>query len=185
MHESVATPLDAIDYRILQELSGDGRLSDVALGERIHLSSTAAARRRKILEERGAIRGYTADFDFGQLGLHMMALVSIELASQAEQALNEFETAVVRCPSMSFCSFVSGDTDFMMIVHVRSFEDYDRIYRSELSTLPHVARIRSSFVMRRVASRPVPPALLQPPVPQPSGGGGSGGRSLHHGLARV
>ncbi|MGK6320177.1 Lrp/AsnC family transcriptional regulator [Sphingomonas sp. DT-204] len=161
MIESITEPLDATDYRILQELSADGRVSDVALGERVHLSSTAAARRRKILEERGAIRGYNADLDLGRLGLHIVVLVAIELSSQAEQVLNEFETAVVRCPSMSFCSFVSGDTDFIMIVHVRSFEDYDRVYRSELSTLPHVARIRSSFVMRQVAQRTAPPILFQ------------------------
>jgi DNA-binding Lrp family transcriptional regulator len=47
-----------------------------------------------------------------------------------------------------------------MMVHVKSFEDYDRIYRSELATLPHVAKIRSSFVMRRVTQRNVPPAVF-------------------------
>ncbi|PTQ07823.1 AsnC family transcriptional regulator [Sphingomonas oleivorans] len=160
MEDSSSTAIDQTDYRILRELSKDGRASDVALGERVHLSSTAAARRRKILEERGAVRGYTADLDLSRLGFSIVVMVAIELSSQAEQALNEFETAVVRCPSMSYCSFVSGDTDFLMIVHVKSFEDYDRVYRSELSTLPHVAKIRSSFVMREVAQRTVPPILF-------------------------
>ncbi len=76
----------------------------------------------------------------------------------------EFETAVVKCPSMSYCSFVSGNVDFLMIIHVKSFEDYDRVYRSELSMLPHVAKIRSSFVMREVAQRSVPPVLLKGPA---------------------
>lgn len=152
--------IDPTDYRILRELVRDGRDSDVALGERVHLSSTATARRRKILEERGVIRGYTAELDLGQLGFSIVVVVMIELSSQAEQKLVEFETAVVQCPSVSFCSFVSGDTDFIMIVHVRSFEDYDRVYRRELSTLPHVARIRSSFVMREVGSRRIAPVVL-------------------------
>lgn len=103
---------------------------------------------------------YTATLDLNKLGLGIVVHVAIELNSQAESVLNEFESAVVKCPSMSYCSFVSGDTDFLMIVHVRSFEDYDRVYRSELSTLPHVAKIRSSFVMRRVAQRTVPQALF-------------------------
>jgi len=97
------------------------------------------------------------------LGLGIVVVVAIELRSQAEQALGEFEAAVVRCPSVTFCSFVSGDTDFLMMVHVRSFDDYDRVYRSELATLPHVARIRSSFVMRRVTNRVVPPAIFGRP----------------------
>ena len=152
--------LDVTDYRILRELTRDGRASDVMLGDRVHLSSTAAARRRKILEERGAITGYAASLDLARLGFSIVVMVSIELSSQAEQVLTEFEAAVLKCPSMSWCSFVSGDTDFIMMVHVRSFEDYDRVYRSELSTLPHVAHIRSSFVMRPVARRPVAPIVF-------------------------
>jgi len=158
--DSSPAALDATDYRILRELTRDGRASDVALGERVHLSSTAAARRRKILEERGAVKGYAANLDMARLGFGIVVVVAIELMTQAEQALLEFEAAAIKCPSMSYCSFVSGDTDFIMIVHVRSFEDYDRVYRSELATLPHVAKIRSSFVMREVARRPVPPALF-------------------------
>jgi DNA-binding Lrp family transcriptional regulator len=161
VHESTTDELDATDLRILNHLVADGRSSDVALGERVHLSSTATARRRKILEERGVIRGYTAELNMAALGYGIDVLVSIELSSQAEQALNEFESAVVRCPSMSFCSFVSGETDFIMMIHVRSFEDYDRVYRRELSTLPHVARIRSSFLMRSVEKRIVAPVALE------------------------
>ena len=161
MNDSTIEELDRTDYRLLREIVADGRISDVTLGERVHLSSTAAARRRRILEERGMVPHYTASLDLHRLGLGIVVHVAIELQSQAEHQLNEFEAAVLNCPSMSYCSFVSGDTDFMMIVHVRSFEDYDRVYRSELSNLPHVAKIRSSFVMRRVVNRSVPPALFQ------------------------
>lgn len=163
MEDLSTVTIERTDYRILQELATDGRASDVALGERVHLSSTAVARRRKILEERGVIRQYSADFDMTKLGLNIVVIVAIELSSQAEQVLNEFEQAVMECPSMSYCSFVSGDTDFMMMVHVRSFEDYDHVYRSELSKLPHVAKIRSSFVMRQVIDRRLPPILFGAP----------------------
>jgi DNA-binding Lrp family transcriptional regulator len=153
--------IDGTDFRILRELGADGRATDVALSDRVNLSSTAVARRRKILEERGAIRGYSADLDLTRLGFGITVIVMIELSSQAERALVEFEQAVIACPSMSYCSFVSGNMDFVMIVHVRSFEDYDRVYRSELSTLPHVARIRSSFVMREVAQHSIPRTVLE------------------------
>ena len=57
MYENLLASFDQTDFRILREVTRDGRLSDVALGEQVHLSSTAAARRRKILEDRGAIAG--------------------------------------------------------------------------------------------------------------------------------
>ena len=163
MKDSPGSELDRADFRILQELAGEGRISDVELSDRVNLSSTAVARRRKILEERGNITGYRASLNFGKLGYKITVIVSIELMSQAEHVLNEFEEAVRNTPSMSYCTFVSGDTDFIMMVHVKSLDDYDAVYRSELSKLPHVSRIRSSFVMREVEQRYTPPALFRNP----------------------
>lgn len=152
--------LDAIDFQILKELSADGRASDVWLGEKINLSSTAVARRRRMLEERGAVLSYSADLNMPMLGFNVVVFVAIELSSQAEGVLNEFEREVVKCPLVSYCGFVSGDTDFLIMLNVQSFEDYDRVYRSELSKLPHVSRIRSSFVIREVARRATPPIVF-------------------------
>lgn len=155
--------LDATDFRILRELCSDGRVPDVMLGERVNLSSTAVARRRKILEESGVIAGYNANINMLSLGFTGVVMVAIELSSQAEHVLVEFEREVIKCPSISYCGFVSGDTDFVIMIHVNSFNDYDRIYRKELSSLPHVSRIRSSFVMREVARRVTPPVVFDGP----------------------
>ncbi len=153
--------LDDTDLRLMRALVADGRASDVSLGEQVHLSSTAVARRRKILEEAGYITSYAANLNLRSLGYGTLVMVSIELVSQAEKVLQDFETAVQSSPSMRFCAFVTGDTDFLMILNVQSLEDYDTIYRKELSVLPHVRRIRSSFVLREVASRHIAPVVLQ------------------------
>jgi len=158
---SASLSLDMVDYRILKVLSENGRASDVAIGERINLSSTAVARRRRIMEEAGIISGYGAKLNMGALGYSGVVMVSIELTSQAENILNEFEEEVMKCPFISYCGFVSGDTDFIIMIHVDSFDEYDKIYRSNLSILPHVAKIRSSFVMRQVARRTNIPAIFE------------------------
>lgn len=160
MHDSLISSIDDADYRILRALSADARASDVAIGERIHLSSSSVARRRKAMEDSGVIAGYDARLDMEKLGFGGVVVVSIELVSQAVGVLNEFELEVVKCPSVSYCGFVSGDNDFILLIHVSSFNDYDTIYRQELSILPHVARIRSSFVLRQVSRRANPPAIL-------------------------
>jgi DNA-binding Lrp family transcriptional regulator len=74
--------------------------------------------------------------------------------------LAEFEREVVKCRAISYCGFVCGDTDFVVMIHVNSFADYDRIYRQELSRLPHVARIRSSVVLREIVRRTTPPIIF-------------------------
>lgn len=153
--------LDETDFRLMRALVTEGRASDVSLGETVHLSSTAVARRRKILEETGYITHYSANLNVRALGYGTLVVVSIELVSQAENVLRDFEHAVLQSPSMRFCAFITGDTDFLMIMNVQSLDDYDMIYRKELSVLPHVSRIRSSFVLREVANRQIAPAILQ------------------------
>jgi len=160
MAKSVREALDRTDFRVLRALVDDGRAADVTLGETVNLSSTAVARRRKLLEEKGVVTGYSAVIDQQKLGYAITVLVLIELSSQSENKLMEFEEAVMSCPSMSFCSFISGENDFMMLINVRSFDHYDLVYRKELSNLPHVAKIRSSFLLREVARRRVAPAVL-------------------------
>jgi Lrp/AsnC family transcriptional regulator, leucine-responsive regulatory protein len=45
-------------------------------------------------------------------------------------------------------------------VMARHIEDFERIHRTELSRLPRVARIQSSFAMREVVNRAVPPVIF-------------------------
>lgn len=169
--ESTKVELDRIDFRILEALSADGRMSDVALGESINLSSTAVARRRRIMEESGIIAGYNANLSLQALGFSGVVIVMVELRSQAEHILDEFEHEVVKCPSISYCGFISGDTDFIIMIHVSSLDEYDDIYRRELSNLPHVAKIRSSFVLREVARRATVPIIFERGKKQTNGRG--------------
>jgi Lrp/AsnC family leucine-responsive transcriptional regulator len=155
--------LDRIDTVILAELSANARVSQVELATRVGLSSTAVARRQKTLEESGLIQGYQAVLDLGRFGLHTTVLVRIALDSQAEEALKAFEAGVVKCPSVTRCFLMSGSDDYLAIVLARDIEDYERIHRSELSRLPHVARIQSSFAMREVVHRVVPPGIFERP----------------------
>lgn len=169
--ESTKVELDRIDFRILEALSADGRMSDVALGESINLSSTAVARRRRIMEDSGIIAGYNANLSLQALGFSGVVIVMVELRSQAEHILDEFEHEVVKCPSISYCGFISGDTDFIIMIHVSSLDEYDDIYRRELSNLPHVAKIRSSFVLREVARRATVPIIFERGKKQTNGRG--------------
>jgi Lrp/AsnC family transcriptional regulator, leucine-responsive regulatory protein len=144
--------IDHIDTTILSELATNARASQVDLAERVGLSSTAIARRQKALEEQGFIRGYQAVLDLTRFGLSTTVLVRVTLESQNEDALKSFEAAVIECPSVVRC-----------IVMARDIEDFERIHRSELSRLPRVARIQSSFAMREVVNRAVPPVIFGAP----------------------
>ncbi|MFI5959185.1 Lrp/AsnC family transcriptional regulator [Cryptosporangium sp. NPDC051539] len=68
---------DDTDWRILDELQQDGRLSFNELGRRIHLSSPAVAERVRRLEQHGVITGYRAVVDARRAGHEITAFVQL------------------------------------------------------------------------------------------------------------
>jgi DNA-binding Lrp family transcriptional regulator len=152
--------LDALDMAILGALSDNARITQVEMAERIPLSPTAIARRIKVLEDRGVIEGYQAKVSRSALGLDMTVFVQISLQSQSEVLLAHFEKAVEAAPSVVSCHLMSGEDDYVLTVLARDLTDYERIHRQELSRLPGVTRLRSSFALREVKSRLLPDTLL-------------------------
>jgi Lrp/AsnC family leucine-responsive transcriptional regulator len=153
--------IDRIDAAILAELFRNARASQLDLAGRVNLSGTAVARRQKALEESGVIKGYQAVFDLGLLGLHLTVLIRIALDSQSEEALKAFEEGARNCPSITQCFLMSGSDDYVAFVLAQDIEDFERIHRTELSRLPRVARIQSSFAIRTVVDRGAPPVLFK------------------------
>ena len=151
---------DRFDRAILSVLVADARTSIVDLAPRVGLSSTACARRLKALEERGIIKGYHADIDTKQLGYEVTVLVRITLDSQREEAFETFERAVAHCPSVIRCHLMSGSDDYLLIVVCRDIVDFEHVHKTQLSRLPRVARIQSSFARRDVVDRTLQSALL-------------------------
>jgi Lrp/AsnC family leucine-responsive transcriptional regulator len=140
--------IDALDRAILGALLEDARLSQVELAERIPLSATAIARRIRALEERGIIQGYQARISREALGLSMTVIVQIGLKSQNEVLLKAFEEAVMSAPSVVSCHLMSGEDDYLVTVMARDLADFERIHKEQLSRLPGVARLKSSFALR-------------------------------------
>jgi len=154
--------LDALDRAILGALLEDGRLSQVELAERIPLSATAIARRIRALEERGVIEGYQARISREALDLNVTVIVQIGLKSQSEELLKAFEEAVVKAPSVVSCHLMSGEDDYLVTIMARDLADFERIHKEQLSRLPGVARIKSSFALRNVANKLLPASCLLP-----------------------
>jgi DNA-binding Lrp family transcriptional regulator len=92
----------------------------------------------------------------------MTVMVQISLKSQSEELLNAFEQAVASAPSIVSCHLMSGEDDYLITVMARDLADFERIHKEQLSRLPGVVRLKSSFALREVANRPLPASCLLP-----------------------
>ncbi|MBY0561347.1 Lrp/AsnC family transcriptional regulator [Hyphomicrobium sp.] len=152
--------MDALDKAILTALLADGRQSQVELAERVPLSPTAIGRRIRALEQSGVISGYEAKVNRKALGFTMMVVVQISLESQNQELLVAFEQAAAAAPSIVSCYMMSGQDDYLITVLARDLADFERIHKEQLSGLPGVSRLHSSFVLREVTSRSLPGSAL-------------------------
>ena len=144
---------DALDTTILDELQADGRMTSAELGDRVGLSPSAALRRVRRLEEEGVIDRYVMLINPAAIGRTVSVFVEITLDSQAEALLDEFEAAIRLTPEVMSCHLMAGDADYLVHVVCVDVADYERIHRQHLASLPHVARLRSSFAIREVCAR--------------------------------
>jgi DNA-binding Lrp family transcriptional regulator len=162
--ESSATPagsgvdsspgaLDDLDAAILRHLERHGRATNYEVGEAVGLSASAASRRILALEKAGAIRGYRAQIDDRLLGKRMTVFIRVTLERQSAPVLAAFETSIRRSKAIVSCHLMAGQYDYMLIARVSGVDDYGRLHQNELSRLPGVTRLETSFALRDVLDR--------------------------------
>jgi Lrp/AsnC family leucine-responsive transcriptional regulator len=142
--------LDELDEAILHHLERHGRATNYEVGEAVGLSASAASRRIQSLEAAGAIRGYRAQIDDRLLGKRMTVYIRVTLERQSAPVLSAFENAIRRSKNIVSCHLMAGQYDYMLQVRVAGIDDYGRLHQNELSRLPGVTRLETSFALRDV-----------------------------------
>ena len=142
--------LDAIDRAILGELQREGRLSNLALAQRVHLSPSACLRRVKALEDGGVIAQYVALVNPRAVGKYGVSFTIVNLEGINAKQLEAFERAVRDQPELLDCYYVAGSNDYLIRFTYRDAEDLERFHSEVLMHLPGIARSNSLLVLRTV-----------------------------------
>ncbi|MFA6153733.1 Lrp/AsnC family transcriptional regulator [Mesorhizobium sp.] len=149
--------LDDIDRKIIAAIQGNGKITANELSDRVGLSPSPCARRVRLLEDSGVIKGYTAVIDQKKVGLPISAFASIKLERQREEDLDRFALAVARWPEVVDCYLMTGQRDYLMRIVVRDLEAYERFIKDKLTRLDGVASIETSFALDQVKRSEVLP----------------------------
>jgi DNA-binding Lrp family transcriptional regulator len=153
--------LDAIDWRILKELQADGRITNVALAQRVGITPPPCLRRVRALEEAGIVTGYTAVVDERTLGFELTAFAMVGLHSQAEPDLRAFENRVLGWPLVREAYMLSGEIDYVLKCVARDLPTFQDFVISELTAAPNVAIVKTSLAIRRAKREPGVPITVQ------------------------
>lgn len=144
------TPLDSTDWKILDRLQHEARISNVDLARTVHLSPSPCLNRVRALEESGVIARYVTLLDPLKVGLTVSVFIQVSLEKQMRNALDTFEASVLAREEVMECYLMTGDADYLLRVIVSDMQSLERFIVDYLARIPGVASIKSSFALKQV-----------------------------------
>ncbi len=142
--------MDEFDRKLLALVQSDNRQSADALAEAVGLSPSACMRRLRRLRESGVIESEVAVVAPHAVGWPLMMVVEVTLERERPDLMDDFKRSMRATPEVMLCLYVTGDTDFVLLVTAKSMRDYEDFTRRFFFDNPNVRRFRTSVVMDRV-----------------------------------
>ncbi len=148
--KDAASALDRVDRRILALLQGDGRMSNLALAQAVHLSPTAVLERVRRLVREQFILGYEARLNPQKLGASLLVCIEVLLDRGSPDVFERFKGAARERPEILECYMVAGDFDYLLKTRVSDMDAYREFLNKVLLALPGVRETRTYVVMEEV-----------------------------------
>jgi Lrp/AsnC family transcriptional regulator of ectoine degradation len=119
--------LDPTDLRILDAIQRDGRITKLALAEKVGLSPTPCWMRLRRLEKAGIVSGYHAKVAVRAIAPVAIVLMEVTLGAHRQADFDRFERAVRDSPEIVACWAVGGGVDYVLKVMARDIDAYQRL----------------------------------------------------------
>lgn len=132
-------------------------MTNVELAQKAGISAPPCLRRVRALEDAGYVKGYHAVLDPHAMGFGVTVFANVKLLSQAENDLKQFEAMINSWPMVRECHMLAGETDFLLKIVAKDWDDYQNFLTTKLTAAPNVTSVKSSLAIR--------PAKEEPGVP--------------------
>lgn len=144
------TPLDRFDRAILREVQKNAKTPLRDIGARVHLSAAAVQRRLRRMEREGVVHANVAVVDPRACGAMITVVVEVELEREHTKAIEQLKTRLRAAPQVQQCYYVTGRTDFLLVVVVPDMTTYEAFISEYFFDDPDIKRFESLVVMDRV-----------------------------------
>ena len=142
--------LDATDRQILEMLQEDAKINIKEIAAKLNMTKTPIYERIKRLEKEGVIDKYVTLLDRKKLTSSIIVFLEGSLKVDKFEQADEFFEAVAATPEIVECYLMGGQNDFRLKVIAPVLDKYHDFYASKIATLPRVAQIKGSFVIKEI-----------------------------------
>ncbi|MEQ8581377.1 MAG: Lrp/AsnC family transcriptional regulator [Marinoscillum sp.] len=142
--------MDTTDFKILDLLQQDGRLTHKQIAAQLNLTITPIYERVKRLERDGYIRHYVAILDPDKLNKSLVAFTSISLKEHSKAYIKKFELEITKIAAVVECYHIAGQFDYLLKIVIEDMKAYQAVVIDQLASMENIANVNSSFVMTEV-----------------------------------
>lgn len=144
--------IDDFDVKLLNLIQADNRRTSEALAEEVGLSPTACQRRLKRLREEGVIAREVAVLDPDKVGRKLTVIVEVILQHGRPDIVDDFKRRMRTLPEVQHCYYVTGASDFVLIVVTEDMKAYEAFIHRVLYASNAIQRFETTVVMDTVKS---------------------------------
>ncbi|MEX8195024.1 Lrp/AsnC family transcriptional regulator [Comamonas guangdongensis] len=145
-----AADLDSFDRAILAELQRNNLTPQRVIAEHVNLSAPAVQRRIKRLHEEGVIAANVAVLDPARVGRTLTAVISVQLVNDRPDLSRDFRARIAKEAAVQQCFYVTGETDYVLVVTASDMEDYQAITRRLFEGDDNIRRYSTSIALEQV-----------------------------------
>lgn len=142
--------LDNFDRNILEIVQKSNRTTSEQIAEQVGLSPAAVQRRLKKLREQGTIQADVSVINPEAIGLSMTMIVQISLERERSDLMESFKKELIESPFVQQCYYVTGGTDFVLVVTASDMTAYEKFTHDMFFNNPNVKTFQTNVVMDRV-----------------------------------
>ena len=140
--------LDDIDYKIIELLQQNARMTQLDIAAAVGMSQPAVAERMRRIEQEGVITAYFARVDGRRLGKDITAFIGVGI--EHPKYNTGFAKKILAIPDVLECHHVTGPYSYLLKVVTESTGSLDRLISEWLRRIPGVTRTHTTIVMSSV-----------------------------------
>lgn len=141
--------LDEFDLKILALLQTNNRASQRDIAAAVNLSLSAVNRRIMAMEAAGVIAANVAVVDPAKVGRPITIIVEVTVESERLDLLDAVKRRLAECPQVQQVYYVTGETDFVLVLTVADMAEYVALSRQLFFTEGNVKSFRTLVAMER------------------------------------
>ena len=142
--------LDSFDFKILNAVQVNNRVTSAELAREVGLSSSACQRRLNSLRKAGIIERDVSVLNRNKLNRKITIIVQILSDIEGAEHDKEFKRSMLSAPEVMQCYYVTGDYDYVVITTFNEMGDYEEFTKKYFLKDPNIKRFNSMVVMNKV-----------------------------------